>query len=388
MTVTTTPTASATFNRRELAAALARIDGTVNHRSHKAILHGCKISINGHARILATNLELCHNEELGADSRIGEREAVVNTKQLRKAVTSSKAKDIKIELSEDTIVVGSAQLQPMKLDEYPKNSLELEQAEVVASWNGSAKQLCAMLEFCNVATDPDSSRFALGALLLEFLENSKLRIIGTDGRRLHYCSDYEVRTTAPIKTALIPADSIKQACKAISKAETCSIELLKNGRLRIACFDRAGKFAEYSTRQTEGRFPNWDRVFPTNATKLADCEVSELQSVFSQAAGLVNKRSESRGALLEFETAKLAVSHDNEADNCKFELSCNCNGFRDDESNSTFLDVHYMAEAVKYLDKAGAIQARLQNESDVSALFIEASAGSVEYSVLIMPMTR
>lgn len=118
-------------------------------------------------------------------------------------------------------------------------------------------QFVALVNSVRFATDNESSRFALGAVLIEWQrESGTLTFVGTDGRRLCAASA-EIDQDTDDCQVLAPrrvVDVLVRLCKA-----TDAIQLERTASELIATVD--GVIVQ--ARLVEGRFPAWRDVEPT-----------------------------------------------------------------------------------------------------------------------------
>ena len=141
------------------------------------------------------------------------------------------------------------------------------------------------------ATDPESSRYALGGVLLE-MEESNVTAVGTDGRRLARMEgtgeSIGGHQTSGM-TTIVPTRAIQLMERAVSDKEETVDVAARNNDLLV----RTSRAVIYS-RLVEGRYPNWRQVLPnrTDAIQL-DMTVGPLFAALRQAAIVTDM--ESRG---------------------------------------------------------------------------------------------
>jgi len=154
------------------------------------------------------------------------------------------------------------------------------------------------------ATDPESSRYALGGVKLEN-DKSNLVAVGTDGRRLAkmegpcVCKDYEI---PPDASVIVPVPAMSLIERALGEGEG-EIRFHATGNdIRV----RGPNFTVYA-RLVEGRFPKWRDVFPRReGVERIDLMVGQLLTAVRQAAVVASE--ESRGVKFHFRTGELLLS--------------------------------------------------------------------------------
>ncbi|MEC8433812.1 MAG: DNA polymerase III subunit beta, partial [Planctomycetota bacterium] len=225
-------------------------------------------------------------------------------------------------------------------------------------------------------TDAESSRFALGGVLLE-MEESSVNAVGTDGRRLarmegagEAIGGHQTSGTSTI----VPTRAIQLIERALSdKDESVDVAARSNDLLV-----RTPRAMIYS-RLVEGRYPNWRQVFPKreNAVQL-EMTVGPLFAALRQAAIVTDHESRgidftfADGTLkLEASTAEIGESH--------IDLPIAYDG----EPIVLTMDHRYVADFCKVLDNETNFI--LEIESGASPALLTTDDG---YGYVIMPMAR
>ena len=193
------------------------------------------------------------------------------------------------------------------------------------------------------ATDSDSSRFALGGVLLE-MEESRVTAVGTDGRRLARMEGTGESVGGHQTTGastIVPTRAIQLIERALNdKDETVDVAA-RNNDLMV----RTPQAVIYS-RLVEGRYPNWRQVFPTreNAVQL-DVTVGPLFAALRQAAIVTDH--ESRGIDFTFADGTLKMEASTaEIGESQIEIPIAYEG----ESITMTMDHRYLADFCKVLD--------------------------------------
>jgi len=149
-------------------------------------------------------------------------------------------------------------------------------------------QLIALVNSVRFATDNKSSRFALGAVLVEFKDGT-LTFVGTDGRRLCAASadidqdTDECEILAPRRVV----DVLVRLCKGGE-----AIQLERTGSDVVATIDGV----VVQAKLVEGRFPRWRDVEPKTDATPSLVVAGALLHAFRQAA--ICTSEESKGVTL------------------------------------------------------------------------------------------
>jgi DNA polymerase-3 subunit beta len=226
------------------------------------------------------------------------------------------------------------------------------------------------------ATDSDSSRFALGGVLLE-MEESRVTAVGTDGRRLARMEGTGESVGGHQTTGastIVPTRAIQLIERALNdKDETVDVAA-RNNDLMV----RTPQAVIYS-RLVEGRYPNWRQVFPTreNAVQL-DVTVGPLFAALRQAAIVTDH--ESRGIDFTFADGTLKMEASTaEIGESQIEIPIAYEG----ESITMTMDHRYLADFCKVLDNE--VSFILEIESGAAPALLTTDDG---YGYVIMPMAR
>jgi DNA polymerase-3 subunit beta len=175
---------------------------------------------------------------------------------------------------------GSWKLPTEAAGEFPR----WEPADATPVCRLPADQFCRAVKSVAYATDNESSRYALGAVLVEVKEGT-VHFVGTDGRRL---SVYEAEVDQAVddRSVLIPARAIAVMSRVAAHSEG-AVQLEATGNEVIAECDGT----TVTARLTDGRFPRWRDTLPTRDAKSSLVSASELLAATRQAAICTSEQS-------------------------------------------------------------------------------------------------
>ena len=328
-------------------------------RSPKPVLETVKIEVTqSGTTLLATNMDIGMRLEVPDVTVHQPGVALLPVSRLSPFLRESRDQTLSIDVSSEKIVLKGNQsqvtLQARNPDEFPPvATFEEESYNQVKS--SVLKQIIHRTVF---ATDNESSRFALGGVLLEFEEQS-MTAVAADGRRLAQMqgASEEVGEVNIESMPIVP----------MLAARSNDI-LVKNGGTVI-----------YS-RLVEGRFPKWRDVFPTNRPDAAqiDLPVGDLHSAIRQAVVVAD--ADSRGIDFEFTngTLVLGLSCANIGES-RVELPVNYDG----PNLQITLDYRFIIDFLRVLDAMGTFSMEIEN-ADRAAL----CTTSESYGYVIMPLAR
>jgi DNA polymerase-3 subunit beta len=175
---------------------------------------------------------------------------------------------------------GSWNLPTETAAEYPT----WEPADATPVCRLPADQFCRAVKSVAYATDNESSRYALGAVLVEVKEGT-VHFVGTDGRRL---SVYEAEVDQAVddRTVLIPARAIAVMARVAAHSEG-AVQLEATGNEVVAECDGT----TVTARLTDGRFPRWRDTLPERDAKSSLVSAAELLAATRQAAICTSEQS-------------------------------------------------------------------------------------------------
>jgi DNA polymerase III subunit beta len=181
-------------------------------------------------------------------------------------------------------------------DEFPK----MRQSDEGSVVKVDAEAFAGMIKRTGYATDPASSRFALGGILLH-TEGDSLFAIGTDGRRLSMMEEPCQGSLPNDWSTIVP----KKALSILEKVTGSEVSIWRNSSTLFYRDDST----LLSVMLVEGRFPNWKAVIPNvqDHSTIPISNPSALQSAVRQAA-IVTAGSETRGIRFTLDSGVLRLS--------------------------------------------------------------------------------
>ncbi|QDT01635.1 DNA polymerase III subunit beta [Rubripirellula lacrimiformis] len=367
-----------TCQRESLTNAFALAASIAPARSPKEILQNVKVTAaGGKLTLTATDMEVGIRLELedGVEIEV-EGTALLPVQRTMAILRESNDETISMETDDSGIRVRGSRskyrLPGNDPDEFP----------AVAGFDENKYHVLPtrlfreMVKRTVFATDPESSRYALGGVLLE-LEEATVTAVGTDGRRLARMEGVGEsvgghQTTG--STTIVPTRAIQLMERALSdKDETVDVAARSNDLLL-----RTSRAVIYS-RLVEGRYPNWRQVLPQREGAIQlDMTVGPLFAALRQAAIVTDH--ESRGIDFTFAdgTLKLEASTA-EIGESQIELPIAYDG----ESITLTMDHRYLADFCKVLDNETNFIMEIESGSSPALLTTDDG-----YGYVIMPMAR
>ena len=355
----------------QIAAAVAP------SRSPKAILQNIKIDATPNEVVLTAT-----DTEVGVRLLVPDVEvttngsAVVPVTRLSMILRESNDEVLELEADSDkTLVIGKNsrfELQGQNPDEFPevvgfaeKDYFELE-----------SSVLQELIKRTLFATDAESSRYALGGVLLE-MDDEQVVAVGTDGRRLAKMQGPLNKVGNPEtggSTTIVP-----------SRAMQLMARMLPEGDAKVQLAARANdllvklEMGVFYSRLVEGRFPKWREVLPKRTDSIkVDIPVGPMYSALRQAAIVAS--DESRGIDFTFNDGSLVLSNSTaEVGQSRVEMPVT---FDADELTIT-LDHRYLSDFLKVLQPDKTFTFDFENAEQAAYCHTDD-----DYGYVIMPLSR
>lgn len=363
-------------HRPTFTAAMQLVSAVVPTRTPKDILKNVKlIAVDGTVTLIATDQEIGIRYEVpGVEADTG-GEILLPTSRVISILRELQDDGVTIEATSDQIKISSG------TSEFKLASEDAAEFPPVASFDGDewytvpGKSLKEMIRRTAFATDVESTRYALGGVLME-IEAAKMTLAATDSRRL---AVVESPVTAnggvkpPETNPVVPTKAMTLVERTISDDETGVDISVRDNEVLI----RSGRATIYS-RLVEGRFPRYADVIPKTSTEKVDLVTAPFHGAIRQAQIVTNE--ESRGVDFNFANDTLTLtSKAAEIGQSKVELPI---GFSGDEITITF-DPRYVAEFLRVLGPEKQVTLNLIDGENAAVFKTDDN-----YTYVIMPLSR
>ena len=172
-------------NREGLLVGFGLVSGVVPARSPKPILQNVKLVADpdGGSILMATDLEVgIRYRVLGVKvDRAGA--VILPTSKMQSILRTSTDEELAIEVNDDQLLVRGRHAQFKMPTDDPALYPEVPDFAASAYHVVAAADLKKLIRRTMFATDVESTRYALGGVLVELTDDS-ITMVGTDGRRL------------------------------------------------------------------------------------------------------------------------------------------------------------------------------------------------------------
>ncbi len=360
------------IDRESLLKPLQQVIGVVERRQTLPILGNVllKLDNNGFS-ITATDLEIEMVAYIPFESEKGGEVTLPARKFLDicKALPEKASINIKVKDERVTIKSGKSRfiLSTLPASEFPN----IDNFAALLEFTLPQRQLKKLIEQTHFAMAQQDVRYYLNGLLLE-LSDIQIRAVATDGHRLALC-DIEVEVGAPeLQQIIVPRKAVLELSRLLEESdEVVSLQLGSN-HLRVY-----NSQMSFISKLIDGRFPDYQRVVPQEATKIIFADRTILRQALNRASILSNEKY--RSVRFHFSTGSLKVSaHNPEQEEAEEEVVIDYDG----PSLEIGFNASYVLDALAALSGDSA---RLElSDQNSCCLIRDIESDSSKY--VVMPM--
>ena len=260
-------------------------------------------TVNGKLEVTATDLEIQIKTYSDLIEIQEEGETTVSARKMSELCRSlPEGENVNFSLSNGKLTVSSsnfhADFATISPDDFPEIEINEEQTPITVE-SSVLKRLLSKTSFSMASQDV---RYYLNGMLLE-IEGNKINGVATDGHRLALSSattnaaDLDVRNILPRKAVL-------ELSKLLSPNEG-TVELL----IGASYVDVRSENLSFSSKLIDGKYPDYNKVFPTGEPLPLEISKEILQSALSRASVLSNEKY--RGVRFQLSENKLKLTANN-----------------------------------------------------------------------------
>ena len=354
----------------QIAAAVAP------SRSPKEILMNVKLEVDSSGCVLtATDTEVGVRLTVPDVTVEASGSAVLPVMRLNSILRETSDETLVIEVEDARILITGSnsrfELQGQNPDEFP----EVHSFDQKDYFEVNANVLKDLIRRTLFATDTESSRYALGGVLLE-MDGDTIVAVGTDGRRLAKMEGSMTTVGNPSNAGatIVPSKSMQLIERMLPDDETPIKLAAQSNDLMLE--EPGGVFY---TRLVEGRFPPWRDVLPKREqTHRIDISVGPMYSAIRQAAIVASE--DSRGIDFTFKDGSLVLNSSTaEVGQTRIEMPI----AYDEEELTITLDHRFVADFLKVLQPEKSFTFDIENGE--AAAYCETDDN---YGYVIMPLAK
>jgi DNA polymerase-3 subunit beta len=365
-------------NREGLLAAFGMVSGVVPARSPKPILQNVKLVADPDdgSVMMGTDLEVGIRHRVLGMKVEQPGSVILPTASFGSILRTTLDEELAIETDGDTLTVRGLHAEFQLPGEDPSLYPEVPDFAADAYHVVTAANLRKLIRRTMFATDVESTRYALGGVLVELTAES-ITMVSTDGRRLaRMIAPAEAENDAPNPTGspVIPVKALKLLERNLNDDDPPVHIAVQAGAAVLVRTDLAVIYS----RLVEGRFPRYQDVFPSHVEVKVPLEAGSLRLAVEQAS--IATSDESRGVDFQFGGGFLKLaSQAADVGSSHVELPVDYEG----KTVEITFDPRYLVDALKTLDDTASIIAELIDAKNAAVFKTED-----RYTYVVMPLTR
>jgi len=363
-------------HRSSLATAFQVVQGVIPSRTPKDILKNVKLQVtDGKVILIGTDQEVGIRYEIPGIEADASGEAIFPTMRMISILRELTSDGVDLEITQDLIKITSGQSEFQLSAEDPAEFPPVPTFDAEAFYVLPAKNLKEAIHRTVFATDVESTRYALGGVLIE-IEGTSVALAATDSRRLAVakttCScEGEIGEHNP--RPVIPAKAMSLIEKSITEEDENVSLCIHPNDILVKC----GRSTIYA-RLVEGRFPNYRDVVPSEFQTMIEIVAGPFYSAVKQSQIVTSE--ESRGVDFVFHDGKLTLSSkvaDIGQSTIEMPIS-----YEKDQIRITF-DPTFVADFLRIVDSETHLTLCLNDSESAAVLRTEDS-----YTYVIMPLSQ
>ncbi len=232
-----------------------------------------------------------------------EGETTVSARKMSELCRSlPEGEHVNFSLSNGKLTVSSsnfhADFATISSEDFPEIEINEEQTPIVVE-SSVLKRLLSKTSFSMASQDV---RYYLNGMLLE-IEGNKINGVATDGHRLAFSSATTNAADLNIRN-ILPRKAVLELSKVLSPDDG-TVELL----IGASYLDVRSENLSFSSKLIDGKYPDYNKVFPTGEPLPLEISKEILQSALSRASVLSNEKY--RGVRFQLSKDKLKLTANN-----------------------------------------------------------------------------
>lgn len=360
------------IGRNLLLEALTSVIGVVERRQTLPILSNVLLMVEEERlTITATDLEIEMRATTSVQNLAPGRATVPARKLYDICRGLPEGADIQIEATGDKAILKSSRsrytLSCLRAEDFSS----LDSPEAGEAVNISSSTLKRLIERTQFAMAQQDVRYYLNGTLFEIRADG-FRTVATDGHRLALADHHDETGVEATRSLIVPRKAVLELLKLVNSADIPIRLLLGPGQLRVELDG-----VQLTTKLIDGRFPDYERVIPTNGDKRVTASRDLVRQALSRTAILSNEKF--KGVRLALEAGRLTLqTHNPEHEEAEEVLEVDYDG----EPLEIGFNVNYLLEALGALSSSEFILDLRNGES--SGLIQATDDSNARY--VVMPM--
>jgi DNA polymerase-3 subunit beta len=290
--------------KSQIVDSLQNAAAVAERRQTIPILANLRLKIvEGKLEVTATDLEIQIKTYSDLIEIQEEGETTVSARKMSELCRSlPEGENVNFSLSNGKLTVSSsnfhADFATISSDDFPE--IEISEDQVPVSLESNVlKRILSKTSFSMASQDV---RYYLNGMLLE-INGNKINGVATDGHRLAYSSAATSNSEADMRN-ILPRKAVLELAKLLSAGDD-TINLLIGPSYVVIRTDNLS----FSSKLIDGKYPDYDKVFPTGEPLPLEISKEVLQSALSRASVLSNEKY--RGVRFQLSENKLKLTANN-----------------------------------------------------------------------------
>jgi DNA polymerase-3 subunit beta len=360
------------IKRDELLKSLQLVMGAVERRQTLPILGNILFkSINGILSLTATDLEIEMICVVISD-QIPDFETTIPARKILdicKALPDNS--DITLTIEDTKVLLECGRSRFTLLTLPAKDFPGLDDIDAQHEFTIPQNALKSLIDKTSFAMAQQDVRYYLNGILVE-LTTGLIKLVATDGHRLAL-SEYKVDIELSVdKQIIIPRKGVMELSKLLNSSNLPVKLTLSQNHIKLQTDELS-----FTSKLIDGKFPDYNRVIPTDSNKLMTVSRQLLKQSMSRISILSNEKY--RGIRLTLTTGNLAIQANNpDQEEAEEELEVN---YSESEVEIGF-NVTYIIDVLNVLTSE-EVQVKLK-DSNSSCIISDSNDPSSLY--VVMPM--
>lgn len=359
-------------NRDIVLPALNKVIGVIERRQTLPILGNLLVVARaGRVTLTGTDLEVEVKTNFEADIQQEGETTIPARKLLDICKNLSDGAEVRLRVKDERCIVTSGRgrftLGLLPASDFP--TMELEDSGF--DFQIPESQLKRLLDKTAFAMAQQDVRYYLNGMLLE-LRTNELISVATDGHRMAKFVTPLDLTLETDRQVIVPNKTVTELKRQLSYTDDLiTIRLAERGlRIEVGAMTMTSKLVD-------GRYPEYERVIPTQSPRTATVEKDVLKRALSRTSILSNEKY--RGVRLSFDPGTLKLlAHNPEQEEAEEEIELEYDG----EPISIGFNVAYLLDALNVIDDT-SVSIHFQ---DANGSSIWRGLGSERETFVVMPM--
>jgi DNA polymerase-3 subunit beta len=361
-------------NRENLLQPLQAVSGIIERRHTLPILSNVLISrIADRLSFISTDIEIEITATTAIDAQGEDKAMTVGARKLLDILRAlPENSEINLALTDKRLQIKSGKsrfnLQTLPSEDFPR--LSATEGEVVR-FELPQKLLKDLFSQVQYAMAQQDIRYYLNGLLM-VVEANELRVVATDGHRLAFACKQVATQELGKQEVILPRKTVLELTRLLAdNDEPVAIELsAAQAHFRFGDIELASKLVD-------GKFPDYQRVIPSQHPKQLRLARDVLQQSLQRAAILTSDKFRGVRWVLTENSLKISCSN-TEQEEAQEELDLSYSG----EALDIGFNVSYLLDVLNHLD-AAEIDVALGDPNSSALITVP---GRDDFKYVVMPM--